>query len=195
MTSSFERTKICTYENCAAQGQPQPWSNFYAAAKWEDGTMRRPQARCKKCMAIFARRYQRARVVNDPEACHRENAARWQSIKNDPERYGIELARSRDFHARKRRERGAPIRPRCSSRERQAQRRTGESLPAGPFGMWLARVLAEYGNDLTRVAGTVGLSVETCRRIINGRVVSVDVGTVEVALAAVGSRMVGDLYG
>jgi hypothetical protein len=202
-TSPLERTKTCANPDCHMAETAQPWSNFYAKTKWEDGTMRQPHSRCKECHKASYR----ARRVKDPETHRRyrrnyynKNTAlelnrcreRREAIQQDPE------ARAALLESKRRRYRVQhnvpPERWRFEHRERQS-RRTGETLPAAPFREWMRRGLREAGGDMTVLATMLDISLETVRRVVNGRVKTVDLGTVEAALCAHGSRSLNDLYG
>lgn len=75
-----ERHKICT--RC---GERKPWSQYYAAARWPDGTMRRPGSRCKEC--DLARLRQRDKENPEAKRTRQREWARkqWQ----DPEARAI----------------------------------------------------------------------------------------------------------
>lgn len=59
-----ERTKTCN--GC---GQAKPWSDYYAKARWDDGTMRQPHSRCKTCAAEQCKRAYWA----DPESARQRS--------------------------------------------------------------------------------------------------------------------------
>lgn len=95
MTWLAERTKRCT--RCE---KVKPWSAYYACKKWEDGTMRVPQSRCKDCMAEVMRE-RRPRDSAEREwhkAWQRKAYQRW---KRDPE--WLATRRERDRMARRKR--------------------------------------------------------------------------------------------
>jgi hypothetical protein len=105
-------TKFCPH--CQTR---KPWSEFYAAAKHPDGSMVRPGAYCKPCVA--ARRRERRRM--DPEWARAVYRADWQRIKADPEK----LARRRELTRENKavwRERRRPV----SEKTEKATRENGE---------------------------------------------------------------------
>lgn len=65
---------------CTACDTPKAWTEFWAAARWPDGTMRRPQSHCKDCFKAARRKRRR----DDPEWARDINRKDWQRIKNDP---------------------------------------------------------------------------------------------------------------
>ena len=74
---------------CSSCGVAKTWGEFWAAAKWPDGTMRRPQAHCRDC--VKARRRDRRR--RNPEWARAQNQREWQRIKADPDK----LAKRREL--------------------------------------------------------------------------------------------------
>jgi hypothetical protein len=199
---SAERTKVCANPDCHARGNAQLWSAFYAKTKWEDGTMRQPHSRCKECQHTEYRR----RRAADPEAYRgyrRDYYLRHLDVElsrckeyrdqvaTDPEAHAAHLERRRRRH---REQNSVPPERWRFEKGRKVSHHTGESLSAEPFALWLRRLLAGMDGDLPGLAVATGVSVETLRRVLNGRVRSVDLGTVEAALCAVGSRTLGDLY-
>lgn len=67
---------------CPACKSDKPWKGFWAAARWPDGTMQRPQYRCKECVKQALRQ----RRKDDPEWARDLNKREWQRIKEDPEK-------------------------------------------------------------------------------------------------------------
>jgi hypothetical protein len=74
---------------CSVCFERKSWSEFWAAAKWPDGSTRRPQYRCKECIKAAKRRRRR----EDPAWAQEVNRRDWQRIKADPE----QLARRREL--------------------------------------------------------------------------------------------------
>lgn len=181
-----EPTKVCA--DCKTR---KPWSEFHAKVKWDDGTMRQPLAYCKECQRARVRVYH-AKKRKDREWTRIRNRRTWAKIKSDPERYGAELERTRAFHARERRQRGAAERPRCSSRFR-AQRNTSCLVAAAPFREWLRDVLERDEATIVDLAARFGIQDRRLREILNGQP-TVELATVERALIAEGVETLMDIY-
>src|ERR1700755_2485138 len=60
----------------------KPWSDYWAAARWPDGSMQRPQYRCRECV----RANRRARRAADPETFRKRDQRDWRKLMADPER-------------------------------------------------------------------------------------------------------------
>jgi hypothetical protein len=69
-------------KRCSVCLQLKPWTDYWAAAKNPDGTMARPQYRCKEC--VKADRRARRRVY--PELFRARDRADWRKLMADPER-------------------------------------------------------------------------------------------------------------
>lgn len=67
---------------CGACGLTKPWTDFWAAAHWPDGTVRRPQSRCKDCVKARKRHLRR----QDPERARARDRQDWQRLMADPAR-------------------------------------------------------------------------------------------------------------
>jgi DNA-binding transcriptional ArsR family regulator len=67
-------------------GQRKPWTEFHAAARWPDGTMRRPQSRCKACAAEARKQALRRTRRDDPEAARARDRREWKAIQASPDR-------------------------------------------------------------------------------------------------------------
>lgn len=90
--------RACTDSGCASGGALLPWSEFHAATKWPDGTMRRPQSRCKDC-AREAGKIRRAELAKTAKG-RRERNARQREYRNglDPDRVSVIRAYSREWY-------------------------------------------------------------------------------------------------
>lgn len=88
-----ERHKVCN--RC---GVKKGWSEFYAKVKWPDGTMRRPQSRCKACFHELTVEWEQANRDKKRAAARRYR----EKMKGDPERLAARRARQRDWQVRKR---------------------------------------------------------------------------------------------
>lgn len=75
--------------SCGACLAVKPWTEFWAAAKYPDGTMQRPQSHCKDCVKAARRRRRR----EDPEWARAQYKADWQRIKANPD----QLAKRREL--------------------------------------------------------------------------------------------------
>jgi hypothetical protein len=88
---------------CAECRQSLPWVEFWAAAKWPDGSMRRPQSYCKDC--VKARR--RARRETDPEGARAVDRRDRERLRADPEQAARRRETQRENSASHRRRHGA----------------------------------------------------------------------------------------
>lgn len=103
---------------CAHCGETKPWDAFQAAARWEDGTMRRPGSYCTPCIAERKRERRR----RDPEWGKRVDRRDRERINADPEK----LARRRELT----RENGIVHRRRMGAKPRDTQRRAPVEVAA-----------------------------------------------------------------
>lgn len=87
--------------SCTACQRSLPWTDFWAKAKWPDGTMRVPQSHCKDCV----KERRRQRRVDDPVWAREQNRRDWQRIKSDPDKLAKrrELTRENSVVLRRRR--------------------------------------------------------------------------------------------
>lgn len=88
---------------CAGCEQDKPWADYWTAAKWPDGSMRRPQAKCKEC--VKAARRQRRR--EDPERARETDRRDRERIQADPERLVRRRELTRENGVAHRRRKGA----------------------------------------------------------------------------------------
>lgn len=88
---------------CSVCGHTKLWSAFWAAKKHPDGTMQRPQSRCKECV----KQARRERRKSDPEWARKVDAADWKRIKDDPDKLALRRELTRENGAIHRRRNGA----------------------------------------------------------------------------------------
>lgn len=138
-------TKICAHCN-----ERKPWAAFQAAARWEDGSMRRPGSYCTPCIALRKRERRRA----DPEWAKRLDRQDWQRIKADPEK----LARRRELT----RENGIVHRRRRGAKPRDTQRRPPIDSTA------LKATFAASGMTQKELARRMGLDEKRVRTMLAG---------------------------
>lgn len=122
-------------KTCAGCAVTKPWSEFWAKAKWPDGSTRQPHARCKDCWREMSRERQRLRRLNDPEGVRALDRARYHRNKRDREW----LARRREIVRRaKRKQKNIPP-------ERWRVTVVDDEptilLPIGPFREWVSEQL------------------------------------------------------
>jgi len=67
---------------CSMCRRDLPWSAYWAAVKCADGTMRRPQARCKECVKATRREQRQADPTRAREIDRRDR----ERIREDPEK-------------------------------------------------------------------------------------------------------------
>lgn len=160
-----EQTKVCTLcQEC------KPWSTFHAKVKWEDGTMRQPQSRCKPCQAAAAK-------PNRKRYRSYDKTYYWR-IRNDPAAYADRLEVQR-FHYR-----GRHGVTHIGKREPDS-----ELLPVEPFAEWL-RTLGDTDTARGRECGLGPRTVYAYRHRERGGV-SIDV--VDRACIEAGAQL-ADLY-
>lgn len=166
---------------CLICGESKPWSAFYAARKWPDGTMRSPQSYCKVC---------RTRIGNEWQRKNREwrreyDRRRYARLRQDPEWVGIR--REIDREAKRRR---------FNHRPREAVLSVlpvGELAPA-PFAAWLRDAMACYEGGLTEIARLSDVSSRTLSAVLHGERERVSLDVVDRVLVADGSITLNDLY-
>lgn len=177
-----ERHKTCT--RC---GQDKTWSAYYAGKKWDDGTMRLPQSRCKDCMAQIMRE-RRPRNSAEREwhrAWQRRAYRRW---RQDPEWVG--LRREQDRMATRRRKGIPPERWRVTGLAAKSP-----TVDAAPFAAWLSSSLAAKGMSYADAAGVIGTGTELLRKHGTGLTERVSLDLVDRALIALAGPRLDDLYG
>jgi hypothetical protein len=171
---------------CTRCDKTKSWDDFYAAVKWEDGTMRRPQSRCKRCMGELSKEYGKRLRRENPEAARQIDRDRWARIRADPERYAVELARVRDWYAQQRRARGAAVRPRCSSRYHEPRPTfDGTAVDVGPLRDWMESTRL----GTTALAHLTGLGERTVSGVRHGTMVTLDLSTIDRAFTRAGEPM------
>lgn len=69
-------------KTCSVCFELKPWSAYWAAARWPDGTMQRPQYRCKTCVKAD----RRARRAENPELFRRRDQRDWKALMANPDR-------------------------------------------------------------------------------------------------------------
>lgn len=178
-----ERMKDCT--RC---GQLKPWSAYYACKKWEDGTMRCPQSRCKDCMAEIMRE-RRPRNSAEREwhkAWQRKAYRRW---RQDPE--WVAQRRLQDREARRKRNGTPPERFRVVITEPSGRSPT---LPLPPFAAWLRSELARRNLPCERLAYACGITSRAIYRLLNEESPNVELDTVDRITLALDAR-IDDVYG
>jgi hypothetical protein len=169
MVRTVEPTRLCTRPKCPLAGQRQPWSNFYAAAKWPDGTMRRPQSWCKACANAASKA--------NPEPRRRYDRRRYARIRKDPELWADRLE---DMRFQYRARRGVTHQ---SRREFEEVR-----LASGPFLEWLRTVVEREHSSWTSTCARLGVD-ESVRRCA-----TVDLLVVERALTMDDTKTLRELY-
>lgn len=145
---------------CVDCGQTKPWGEYYPRKKWEDGTMRVPESRCKACSL---------KRLNDYAATvpRRPRDQRWyQRVKADPERYAIRLEHNR---ARHRRNRGTrPENYRGIHRLDYQGSGRGQPVPdPQPFIDWLRTL----GDDAEQIGAECGIDPAQVRKYLSGAMV------------------------
>lgn len=101
---------------CSGCQERKPWGEFWAAAKWPDGTMRRPQSKCKECVKAARRRRRR----EDPEWALAENRRDWERTKANPDRLARRRELTRENSTSLRRRNGAVTRRQYLEQQRRA---------------------------------------------------------------------------
>ena len=69
-------------KQCSVCGLVKPWTDFWAAAKLPDGSMARPQYRCKECVKADRRDRRRA----NPETFRERDRRDWRILMRNPGR-------------------------------------------------------------------------------------------------------------
>lgn len=96
MTGTRSRVR----KTCTRCGHDKPWGDFHAAAKWDDGTMRRPQSRCKDC--LLKANNERNSELSRTAKGRRKLRARWRrkyrALRADPERRSTRNAYEREYY-------------------------------------------------------------------------------------------------
>jgi len=140
------RSKVCTH--CKKDNL---WRDYHASKKWPDGTMRAPQARCKRCQ-VKVRVVQRRANPEHMERHRADNRARYARRMRDPEQVAIIRDQKRESN---RRRFNIP-------RERwrvtfDGQVHDREKLPGEPFRDWLM-TLGPTPVDISEALGGVDQS-------------------------------------
>lgn len=175
-------------KTCAGPcGQRLPWTEFYAAAKWPDGTMRRPRHMCKACDKAYRAEHAR----KHPEQAQASRKRYWQAEaqrrREDPERHRQALEDLRMRSAAWRRRDGQRERPKRRGLNRSP------SVDAAPFAAWLTDKAAEYGG-VRSLAEACGMSETRIYKIRGGEIPRVELASVDAALQHEGSTHLDDLY-
>jgi len=89
-------------KRCTRCLETKPLECFHAAVKWPDGTMRRPQSRCKDCnRELNLERYHALRR-NAPERLREAWRRKYRSLRADPERWAARNAYEREYYRERR---------------------------------------------------------------------------------------------
>ena len=167
-------------KRCTRCQTVKPWSDFYAGKKWEDGTMRVPQSRCKVCMAelMRERRPRNSAGREWHKAWQRRAYRRW---RDDPEWVG--RRRDQDREARRRRHGVTPDRYRIGTGHTPAS--PHDAIDATAFAAWLRSIRFEF--DTTKAMATaLGVDDSTLGKVMNGTKATVAFSTVDRALCGYG---------
>lgn len=168
----IEPTKVCA--KCKAR---KPWSEFWAKAKWEDGTMRQPHARCKDCWRERTRKRARDRRQRDPDTVRAADRERYRRNRRDPD-----WAARRRVITRRAKRKQMDIPPeRWRVLEVDVERMTW--LPIGPFREWLGAECDRRGTVV--VAEILGVQERQVWRWLHESE-QVDVDRADAAFVAVG---------
>lgn len=150
-----EPTKVCT--RCPERG-PQPWSNFHATAKWPDGSMRRPQSRCKLCQRDLRREAYRATASTNQgrKKLRQIWKGKYDVMRADPERWDTRLAYEREYYRTNRSPNPTPERWKDA-------RPIGGLIPCAP----VAAAIRDAGLPWREVAERAGLDESVVRRMLS----------------------------
>lgn len=148
-------------------GRRLPWSAFYASKKWEDGTMRVPQGKCKTCQLEY-------------------NANRRRGNRAHLDKHNAEQRAAREHMTPEQRQ-ARRVNQRWSNRRRhdipEERWRIHESdvrLNAAPFACWLRDEVERIG--LMPTANSTGIDESQLRRIIERKQKTVTFEMVDRAL-------------
>lgn len=178
------------HKTCPACGLWKPWSEFYPASKWEDGTTRAPQTYCKPCGNTIRTEAHRAMKGAALEASRGKRRAR--AAKMTPEQRERKREVGRLSAAKRRRER-AQVASEYKPRPRRLV--AGEQnvwLPIAPLRERIAAETARIGQ--AAFAELVGVPERTVFRwLYEGEKIELSFAD-RVALAIEGPWLLNELY-